>query len=151
MKCPACGQELKPSKKDPNYLLCFDCKKKYKAPAKKTSTQTKVVKEEAESQEQEEEKKYSNIPAKKVREKRETEMRKAYDEMLSVEDDTKKKRKKRKPEPKVEEELVADTIDDLELDHVDDEDGAGSKLPIILLLIAIIIVIAVIVYMLLFR
>lgn len=149
MKCPACGQELKLSKKDPNYLLCFDCKKKYKAPAKKTSTQTKVVKEEAESQAQEEEKKYSNIPAKKVREKRETEMRKAYDEMLSVEDDTKKKKKKRKPEPKAE--VVSDSYDDYELDHVDEEDSAGSKLPIILLAIAIIIVIAVIAYMLLFR
>ncbi len=147
MKCPACGQELKQSKKDPNYLLCFDCKKKYKAPAKKTSTQTKVVKEEPEKEEQEE-KKYSNIPAKKVREKRETEMRKAYDEMLSVEDSAKKK-KKRKPEPKAE--VVDDVYDDYELDHVDEKDSAGSKLPIILLAIAIVIVIAVIAYMLLFR
>ncbi len=148
MKCPACGQELKQSKKDPNYLLCFDCKKKYKAPAKKTTTQTKVVKEEVEVKEQEEEKKYSNIPAKKVREKRETEMRKAYDEMLSVEDDSKKKKKK-KSTPKAE--VVSDSYEDYELDHADEEDGAGSKLPIILLLIAIVIVIAVIAYMLFFR
>ena len=27
MKCPICGQELRPGKKDPNYLLCYNCKK----------------------------------------------------------------------------------------------------------------------------
>ena len=35
MKCPICGQELKPGKKDPNYLLCYNCKKKFKVPQKK--------------------------------------------------------------------------------------------------------------------
>ena len=30
MKCPICGQELRPGKKDPNYLLCYNCKKKFK-------------------------------------------------------------------------------------------------------------------------
>ena len=30
MKCPRCGSELKPSKKDPSYGLCYDCKKKFK-------------------------------------------------------------------------------------------------------------------------
>ena len=35
MKCPICGQELKPGKKDPNYLLCYTCKKKFKVPQKK--------------------------------------------------------------------------------------------------------------------
>ena len=73
MKCPICGQELRPGKKDPNYLLCYNCKKKFKAPAEKT---VKVKKEE-------EEPRYSNIPPKKVREKREAEMKKAYDEMLA--------------------------------------------------------------------
>ncbi len=30
MKCPRCGNELKQSKKDPTYMLCFECKKKFK-------------------------------------------------------------------------------------------------------------------------
>ncbi len=30
MKCPICGEELVRSKKDPNYLLCYNCKKKFK-------------------------------------------------------------------------------------------------------------------------
>ena len=50
MKCPICGQELRPGKKDPNYLLCYNCKKKFKAPA------AKPKKEEVEA----EEPKYSN-------------------------------------------------------------------------------------------
>ena len=147
MKCPTCGQELTQSKKDPNYLLCYDCKKKYKAPAKKASEKTKVVKKDTEEKVQEQ--KYSNIPPKKVRDKRETEMRKAYDEMLSVENETKKKRKKKKPEPKAE--VYADEYDDYNLDYTDEEDSGGSKVPIILLAIAIVIVILVIAYMLLFR
>ena len=73
MKCPVCGETLRPGKKDPNYLLCYTCKKKYKVPGKKT-----VKKEEQ---------KYSNIPPKTVRKKREKEMKKAYDEMLSVEEE----------------------------------------------------------------
>ena len=40
MKCPICGQELKPGKKDPNYLLCYNCKKKFKVPAQKASGKT---------------------------------------------------------------------------------------------------------------
>lgn len=30
MKCPKCGQEMARSKKDPEYMLCRNCKKKYK-------------------------------------------------------------------------------------------------------------------------
>lgn len=30
MKCPRCGEELRRSKKDPNYGLCDSCRKKYK-------------------------------------------------------------------------------------------------------------------------
>lgn len=30
MKCPKCGKELRRSKKDPNYMLCDNCRKKYK-------------------------------------------------------------------------------------------------------------------------
>lgn len=30
MKCPRCGSELRRSKKDPSYGLCYNCKKKYK-------------------------------------------------------------------------------------------------------------------------
>ena len=74
MKCPICGQELRPGKKDPNYLLCYNCKKKFKVPQKKMQ------------QKEEEEQRYSNIPPKHVRKKREDEMRKAYDDMLAVDD-----------------------------------------------------------------
>lgn len=30
--CPVCGQVLKPSKKNPEFLLCSNCKKRYKIP-----------------------------------------------------------------------------------------------------------------------
>ena len=73
MKCPICGQQLRPGKKDPNYLLCYNCKKKFKVPQQ--------------NKEAEPEQKYSNIPPKKVREKRETEMRKDYDDYDDVYDD----------------------------------------------------------------
>ena len=97
MKCPICGQELRPGKKDPNYLLCYNCKKKFKIPQKAQKVQKKTEQPEAE------EKRYSNIPPKKVREKREQEMRDAYDELLSVEDGRKKK--KVSPKPKRKEEI----------------------------------------------
>ena len=102
MKCPTCGGPLKPSKKDPDYLLCYTCKKKFKVPqhqaedvapktermsakkeagrrdsAKKDSARKENVKKERSVREQ----KYSNIPPKEVRDKREREMKKAYDEM----------------------------------------------------------------------
>mgnify|MGYP001136727208 CR=1 FL=1 len=129
MKCPTCGGPLKPSKKDPDYLLCYTCKKKFKVPqhqaedvapktermsvkkeaGRRDSAKKENVKKECSVREQ----KYSNIPPKEVRDKREREMKKAYDDMLSVE------------EEKV------------------------SKAPIIILAIAIIVVAAVIVYMLL--
>ena len=105
MKCPTCGGPLKPSKKDPDYLLCYTCKKKFKVPqhqakdvapktermsakkeagrrdsAKKDSARKENVKKERSVKEQ----KYSNIPPKEVRDKREREMKKAYDDMLSV-------------------------------------------------------------------
>ena len=34
MKCPHCGEELVRSSKNPEYLLCYTCKKKYKAPTR---------------------------------------------------------------------------------------------------------------------
>ena len=108
MKCPTCGGPLKPSKKDPDYLLCYTCKKKFKVPqhqaedvapktermsakkeagrrdsAKKDSARKENVKKERSVREQ----KYSNIPPKEVRDKREREMKKAYDDMLSVEEE----------------------------------------------------------------
>ncbi|MGN1266606.1 MAG: hypothetical protein ACI4UH_01590 [Dorea sp.] len=136
MKCPICGQELRPGKKDPSYLLCYDCKKKFKNPAVKEKKEVKQEKKEVEQ-------KYSNIPPKAVREKRETEMKKAYDEMLAV-GDGKKKKKRAKPQPKVEE---PDIYDDIENDYDDDE--KLSKAPIIILGIAILVVAAAIAYMLL--
>ena len=93
MKCPICGQELRPGKKDPNYLLCYNCKKKFKIPQSAHKVQKRAEKPEPEEQ------KYSNIPPKEVREKREQEMRDAYDELLAVGDGKKKKKKKPAPKP----------------------------------------------------
>ena len=131
MKCPICGQELRPGKKDPNYLLCYNCKKKFKAPA------AKVQKEE------EEEPKYSNIPPKHVREKREKEMRQAYDEMLAADDSKKRKKKKdTQAKPKRKEEVYDEVYDE-------DDDEGMSMAPVIILGIAIVAVAALIIYMLL--
>ena len=127
MKCPICGQQLRPGKKDPNYLLCYNCKKKFKAPAAKAE------------QEEREEQKYSNIPPRHVRQKRETEMRKAYDELLSI-DDGKSRKKKAQSQPK-----KARRREDYD-DYYGEE--KLSKAPVIILGIAIVVVAAVIVYML---
>ena len=100
MKCPICGQELRPGKKDPNYLLCYNCKKKFKIPQSAHKVQKRAEKPEPEEQ------KYSNIPPKEVREKREQEMRDAYDELLAVGDGKKKKKPAPKPQRIVEIETV---------------------------------------------
>lgn len=152
MKCPICGDELKPSKKDPRYVLCHSCRKKFKVPEKSKLTdipedapsreaadsaqteepailddelteQTQVfsrqdiraalrkANEERKAEkaaakadraasgrgiassyvsEQEPEDdgeyhfRYANLPPKSVREKQEREMRRAYDELLSI-------------------------------------------------------------------
>lgn len=123
MKCPKCGQELRPSKKDPDYMLCYDCKKKFKTAGKRKNSK------------EEENQKYSNIPPRKVRDKREKEMRRAYDEMLSVEEERPRKKPKKRPE--------------LEDDFYDYEDDKVSKAPVIILGAAILIVAALIIYMLL--
>lgn len=126
MKCPKCGQPLKPSQKDPDYMLCFNCRKKFRV-----SGDSQKRKED--------DQKYSNIPPKKVRDKREKEMRRAYDELLSVEDERPKRKPKKRPEP----------VDDYD-DYYDDyDDDKVSKMPVIILGIAIIAVAAFIIYMLL--
>ncbi len=43
MKCPICGEELVQSKKDPNYLLCYNCKKKYKVAQKSGGERTQTI------------------------------------------------------------------------------------------------------------
>mgnify|MGYP000072682494 FL=1 len=75
---------IKTRKKDPNYLLCYNCKKKFKIPQSAHKVQKRAEKPEPEEQ------KYSNIPPKEVREKREQEMRDAYDELLAVGDGKRK-------------------------------------------------------------
>lgn len=152
MKCPICGDELKPSKKDPRYMLCHSCRKKFKIPGgsktaekqtdapprkavspapeedpamldEELTEQTQVfsrrdvraalrkANEERKAEkaarkagkaaarkgtapapaaEQTEEDdgdyhfRYANLPPKSVREKQEREMRRAYDELLSI-------------------------------------------------------------------
>ncbi|BDF05174.1 zf-TFIIB domain-containing protein [[Clostridium] hylemonae] len=123
MKCPKCGQPLKPSQKDPDYMLCFNCRKKFRVSGAK------------QQKEEEEEQRYANIPPKKVRDKREKEMRRAYDELLSVDDERPRKRPKKRPEPEDED------------DYYDLEDDKVSKVPVIILGIAIVAVAALIIYM----
>lgn len=137
MKCPICGQELRPGKKDPNYLLCYNCKKKFKIPQSAHKVQKRAEKPEPEEQ------KYSNIPPKEVREKREQEMRDAYDELLAVGDGKRKRNqlRSRSAEKKLEDEYY-DDIDE-------EEEEKMSKAPIIILAIAIIVVAGLIAFMLL--
>lgn len=77
MNCPRCGKELRISKKDPRYALCDHCRKKYLLPEARKA-------QAAQEEEEEHYPKYANIPPKSVREKRENEMRKAYDELLAI-------------------------------------------------------------------
>lgn len=133
MKCPKCGQELKPSKKDPDYMLCFDCKKKYRIPAQAEKKQDRKPQRKSRD---EEEQHYSNIPPKSVRDKREKEMRKAYGDLLSVEESSQRRKKVRREE----------LDDDFDYDY---EDEKVSKVPIIILGIAILVVAGLIIYMLL--
>lgn len=93
MKCPKCGEELRMSQKQPGYALCDQCRKKFRIPetAKaKTVPSTKPVK--AAKEEEEHYPKYANIPPKAVREKRENEMRRAYDELLAIGEEERKPR-----------------------------------------------------------
>lgn len=48
MKCPICGNPLRPSKKDPSYGLCDNCKKKFKL-KKETPDQRKAAPSTAKS------------------------------------------------------------------------------------------------------
>ncbi len=139
MKCPICGQELTLSKKDPNYLLCYNCRKKFRVPQKQTAAQTTTDEDEDEEPVQ----KYSNIPPKAVREKQEREVRRGYDEMVSSGQDT-GKRKSRKSRQRQEE-----RYDDEYDDDYDDEEEHVSMAPVIILGIAIVVVLGLIIYMLL--
>lgn len=86
MKCPRCGNELRISRKDPSYGLCDTCRKKFRLPEAS-------VKSREESETEEHYPKYANIPPKHVREKREQEMRRAYDELLSIGAEERKKKR----------------------------------------------------------
>lgn len=85
MKCPRCGNELRISRKDPGFGLCDTCRKKYRLPEPASAP--------APEEEEEHYPKYANIPPKPVREKREREMRKAYDELLAIGREERKERR----------------------------------------------------------
>ncbi len=97
MNCPKCGNELRISKKDPSYGLCDECRKKFKLPENETVKKAPLKKKSRPVQEEREEHypRYANIPPEKVRKKRETEMRKAYDELLAIGEEERKQKKKR--------------------------------------------------------
>lgn len=75
MKCPICGDTLTPSKKNPDYMLCHSCRKKFRIPEKHTTAPAKtapVRTEPAVSDEDDDVEfhfRYANIPPKEVREK----------------------------------------------------------------------------------
>ena len=99
MKCPICGDTLTPSKKNPDYMLCHSCRKKFRIPEKHTTAPAKtapVRTEPAVSDEDDDVEfhfRYANIPPKEVRENQEREMRKAYDELLSIGKEEKEKKR----------------------------------------------------------
>ena len=43
MKCPICGDTLTPSKKNPDYMLCHSCRKKFRLPKKHTTAPVKTT------------------------------------------------------------------------------------------------------------
>ena len=43
MKCPICGDTLTPSKKNPDYMLCHSCRKKFRIPEKHTTAPVKTA------------------------------------------------------------------------------------------------------------
>ena len=54
MKCPHCGEELVRSTKNPDYLLCYTCRKKYKvpgAPAESHEAARRAEREQAKARE----------------------------------------------------------------------------------------------------
>ncbi len=85
--CPICKNSLRISKKDPQYALCDVCRKKFKLSEKSAPRAEK---------EEEHYPKYANIPPKDVREKREREMRKAYDELLAIGREERSRKKKKR-------------------------------------------------------
>lgn len=86
MNCPICKNELRISKKDSRYGLCDHCRKKFRLPEEKTPSRKK------DEDTNEHYPKYANIPPKAVRDKREQEMKRAYDELLSIGEEEHKKR-----------------------------------------------------------
>ena len=101
MKCPICGDTLTPSKKNPDYMLCHSCRKKFRLPKKHTTAPVKTTPVRTEPVSSDEDNdddvefhfRYANIPPKEVREKQEREMRKAYDELLSIGKEEKEKKR----------------------------------------------------------
>ena len=101
MKCPICGDTLTPSKKNPDYMLCHSCRKKFRLPKKHTTAPAKTTPVRTEPVSSDEDNdddvefhfRYANIPPKEVREKQEREMRKAYDELLSIGKEEKEKKR----------------------------------------------------------
>ena len=86
MNCPICDNELRLSKKDPRYGLCDHCRKKFRLPEEKAVSKAEDTDTDVHYP------KYANIPPKHVREKREEEMKKAYDELLAIGEEERKKR-----------------------------------------------------------
>lgn len=85
MNCPICGKTLRPSKKDPRYGLCDNCRKKFRLPREIINPHD----------EEEHYPRYANIPPKEVREEREREMRRAYDELLAIGKEEEERKKKK--------------------------------------------------------
>lgn len=122
MKCPICGDPLTPSKKNPDFVLCHSCRKKFRLPKQSTPSEAQTSRTPADEEpadktqvysrrevqsalrkSKREQKvsddtdfhlRYANIPPKSVREKQEQEMRRAYDELLSIGKEEKESKKR---------------------------------------------------------
>lgn len=133
MKCPSCGKELEPSKKNPEYLLCYSCRKKYKVKSKAQPARSAQAAPAAKPVRPAKPSSYSNIPPKPVRAQGERRIKQDYDRMLEAEQPQKRRKKK------------------AELEDYEKYDDGGSIVPLVILGILIVLVAAFIVYMYFFR
>ncbi|MSR94487.1 hypothetical protein FYJ34_09515 [Clostridiaceae bacterium 68-1-5] len=122
MKCPFCKGELTESKKNPEYMLCYACRKKFKKPQQMTADEGK-----------QKGKRDSRLEDPEEKEKR-------------FREEKRRRRLQKQKEQQGEETEIQDN-EELQ-DLFEEEEGRFSRLPMILLAIAILAVAGVIVYLL---
>lgn len=122
MKCPFCKGELTEGKKNPEYMLCYACRKKFKKPQQMLEEEAKQRKQENKGQEEPEEK----------------------ETVLREEKRRRRLHKQGEQQKEAERRQDSEELPDLS----EEKEGRFSWLPVILLGIAILAVAGVIVYLL---